>query len=72
MAITKIMVSVPDEVEVNSKRKRPGDDPLIRRAVTIQDSISRLSPGTGENSVDDLRQWRDSHLAAPSSNPLIT
>lgn len=48
-------------LEVQNKRKRPGDDPMIRRAVAVQDAISRLSPGSGEDSVDEIRQWRESH-----------
>jgi len=37
----------------------PGTNPLVRQAVATQDSLSRLAPGTGEDSTDDIRQWRE-------------
>jgi metal-responsive CopG/Arc/MetJ family transcriptional regulator len=39
--------------------QRPGDQPGVRRAVTIQDELSRLAPGTGEDSTADVRRWRE-------------
>ena len=38
---------------------RPSDSPLVQRAVAVQDSISRLSPGTGEDSTAEIRRWRE-------------
>jgi metal-responsive CopG/Arc/MetJ family transcriptional regulator len=39
---------------------RPGDRPNVQAAVRIQDEISRALPGTGEESTEILRHWRDS------------
>lgn len=39
---------------------RPADDPRIRKAARIQDKLSELSPGVGEDSAVDIRRWRDS------------
>jgi metal-responsive CopG/Arc/MetJ family transcriptional regulator len=41
--------------------RRPGDDPAVRRAVMLQDSLSRLAPGVGEDSAIDVRHWREAH-----------
>ena len=40
-------------------RYRPGERPGVQRAVASQDSLSRLAPGTGEDSTDDVRRWRE-------------
>jgi len=39
-------------------RTRPGDRPRVRRAMASMDALSRLHPGTGEDSTDDIRAWR--------------
>jgi metal-responsive CopG/Arc/MetJ family transcriptional regulator len=41
--------------------RRPGEDPAVRRAVILQDSLSRLAPGEGEDSAIDVRNWREAH-----------
>jgi len=41
------------------RRMRPGDRPEIRRAVEYQDALSRLSPGTDEDSTVEIRRWRE-------------
>jgi metal-responsive CopG/Arc/MetJ family transcriptional regulator len=38
---------------------RPGDVPRVRSAVMTQDTLSRLAPGTGEDSAADVRRWRE-------------
>lgn len=38
---------------------RPGDDPVVQRAVAIQDQLSQAAPGTGEDSSADVRRWRE-------------
>jgi len=34
-------------------------NPLLRQALAVQDDLSRLSPGTGEDSTVDVRRWRE-------------
>jgi metal-responsive CopG/Arc/MetJ family transcriptional regulator len=45
-------------IEVRRNKRRPGDDPRVRAAIATQDALSRKAPGTGEDSVDDIRRWR--------------
>lgn len=40
-------------------RRRPIDDPRIRRAVEAQDQLSRHSPGADEDSTAEVRWWRE-------------
>ncbi|MHB0878182.1 MAG: CopG family ribbon-helix-helix protein [Anaerolineae bacterium] len=40
-------------------RSRPGERTQVQRAVASQDSLSHLAPGTGEDSTDDVRRWRE-------------
>ena len=46
-------------IEVRRSTRRPGDDPRVRAAVATQDTLSRKAPGAGENSVTDVRRWRE-------------
>ena len=46
-------------IETKETRKRPIDDPKVRRAVEVLDEISRRSPGRGEDSTEDIRRWRE-------------
>jgi hypothetical protein len=39
---------------------KPGDIPSVQRAVQIQNELARLAPGIGEDSVGEIRRWRDS------------
>lgn len=41
------------------RRLRPGDIPQVRRAVEFQDTLARIAPGTGEDSTNEIRQWRE-------------
>jgi len=46
-------------IEMRRGQRRPGDDPLVRSAVTIQDDLARVAPGTDEDSTADVRRWRE-------------
>jgi metal-responsive CopG/Arc/MetJ family transcriptional regulator len=46
-------------IEMRRGEKRPGDVPRVRSAVMAQDALSRLAPGTGEDSTADVRRWRE-------------
>lgn len=46
-------------IEMRRGYRRPGDDPRVRSAVAAQDALSRLAPGTGEDSATDVRRWRE-------------
>jgi predicted nucleotidyltransferase len=37
----------------------PGANPLVRQAVAMQNNLSRLAPGSGEDSATDARQMRE-------------
>jgi hypothetical protein len=37
----------------------PGANPHVLRALMVQDSLARLSPGTGEDSTIEVRKWRE-------------
>jgi metal-responsive CopG/Arc/MetJ family transcriptional regulator len=39
----------------------PGINPMVRRALAVQDNLARSSPGTGEDSTIDVRKWRETH-----------
>jgi Arc/MetJ-type ribon-helix-helix transcriptional regulator len=34
-------------------------NPLLQQALAVQDGLSRLSPGTGEDSTTDVQRWRE-------------
>ena len=38
---------------------RPGDLPYVQDAVKSLDMLAQVSPGTGEDSTEDVRYWRD-------------
>jgi metal-responsive CopG/Arc/MetJ family transcriptional regulator len=40
-------------------QRRPGDDSRVRSAIATQNTLARLSPGTGEDSAADVRRWRE-------------
>jgi len=46
-------------MEVRGDRRRPGDDPRVQAAVAVQDALAHASPGSGEDSVADVRRWRE-------------
>jgi hypothetical protein len=47
-------------IEIRHARRRPGLDPRVQKAIAVQDALSSLSPGTGEDSTKELRAWRES------------
>jgi CopG family transcriptional regulator/antitoxin EndoAI len=38
---------------------RPGSDWHVQQAVNIQNRLSNIASGTGEDSAEDIRKWRD-------------
>ena len=46
-------------MEVRRGAGRPGDDPRVQAAIAVQNAIARAAPGSGEDSVEDLRRWRE-------------
>jgi metal-responsive CopG/Arc/MetJ family transcriptional regulator len=45
-------------IQVRRRGWRPGDDPRVQAAVALQDELAQAAPGSGEDSVEDLRYWR--------------
>ena len=39
--------------------RRPGDAPRVLSAVATQNTLAHLAPGAGEDSVADVRRWRE-------------
>ena len=46
-------------MERRAGKQRPGDDPRVQHAVAVQDALARLTPGTGQDSAEDIRRWRE-------------
>ena len=46
-------------MERRNERLQPGSIPSIVQAVRVQDELARVSPGYNEDSVEDIRQWRE-------------
>jgi metal-responsive CopG/Arc/MetJ family transcriptional regulator len=46
-------------IELRRGKGQPGSNPRVQQAVTTQNNLARLAPGTGEDSVADIRQWRE-------------
>jgi CopG family transcriptional regulator/antitoxin EndoAI len=46
-------------MEVRRRTRPPGDDPRVQAAIALQDQLAQAAPGTGEDSVQDLRRWRE-------------
>lgn len=46
-------------IKTRRRKNCPVDDPCVRRAITTQDRLARISPGTGEDSTIDVRHWRE-------------
>ncbi len=42
----------------------PRDDPRVRDAIRTMDDLSRAHPGTGEDSTEAIRYWREQRAAA--------
>jgi Arc/MetJ-type ribon-helix-helix transcriptional regulator len=54
-------------MEIRHSSTRPIDNPVIKRAVADQDSLSRAAPGTGEDSTAVIRHWRESRQGSQNS-----
>ncbi len=46
-------------IGLRRSRGRPGANHTVRHAILVQDSLSRAAPGSGEDSTDDIRRWRE-------------
>ena len=46
-------------IKTQEESHRPADRAQVRRAVAAQDALSRLAPGTGEDSTIEIRRWRE-------------
>jgi CopG family transcriptional regulator/antitoxin EndoAI len=46
-------------IAARGRRLKPADNPLVQQAVATQDALSRLAPGAGEDSMADVRRWRE-------------
>lgn len=46
-------------IEVRRGQRRPADIPRVQSAIAVQDTLARLSPGSGEDSAADIRRWRE-------------
>ncbi len=46
-------------MERKRSKRRPGSDLRVRQAVATQDALTRLAPGTDEDSTADIRRWRE-------------
>ncbi len=46
-------------LEVRQGYRYPGADPRVRQALAVQDGLSQMAPGSGEDSAEDLRAWRE-------------
>jgi metal-responsive CopG/Arc/MetJ family transcriptional regulator len=38
---------------------RPDANPLVRQAILVQDRLSQMASGTGQDSTADIRRWRE-------------
>lgn len=41
---------------------QPIADPRVQAAVSIQDRLAEVAPGSGEDSAVDIRRWRETRL----------
>ena len=46
-------------IEIKRGKKAAGNDPRVRAAVKVQNRLSHIAPGTGEDSTNDIRRWRE-------------
>jgi metal-responsive CopG/Arc/MetJ family transcriptional regulator len=46
-------------METREGQIRPGDLPQVRAAVASINALSQIAPGTGEDSTEDVRRWRE-------------
>jgi len=46
-------------IGLRESQGRPDVKPLVRQAIQVQDRLSQIAPGTGQDSTADIRQWRE-------------
>jgi metal-responsive CopG/Arc/MetJ family transcriptional regulator len=46
-------------IGLRQEQRLPGANPFVRQAVMVQDRLSRVAPGTGQDSTADIRRWRE-------------
>jgi len=51
-------------IELRHGKRKPRENPRVHKAVTIQNELSRSSPGDGEDSAADIRRWRNMRRAS--------
>lgn len=38
---------------------QPSANPLVRQAILVQDKLSQVAPGAGQDSTAEIRRWRE-------------
>lgn len=46
-------------IGLRQDRGQPSANPFVRQAVMVQDKLSHISSGTGQDSTADVRKWRE-------------
>jgi CopG family transcriptional regulator/antitoxin EndoAI len=46
-------------IGLRQEQAQPGANPIVRQAVMVQDRLSTVSPGTGQDSTADIQKWRE-------------
>jgi metal-responsive CopG/Arc/MetJ family transcriptional regulator len=46
-------------IDFRHVQRQPRANPLVRQAVRVQDRLSHVAPGNGEDSTTDVRRWRE-------------
>lgn len=46
-------------IGLRQEQRPPGANPVVWQAVRVQDKLSRAAPGTGQDSTEELRRWRE-------------
>lgn len=46
-------------IGLRESQVQPRSNPLVRQAILVQDRLSQVAPGTGQDSTTDIRQWRE-------------
>jgi metal-responsive CopG/Arc/MetJ family transcriptional regulator len=46
-------------MEARRQTARPGDLPQVRAAIESINALAQAAPGTGEDSTEDVRYWRE-------------
>jgi len=45
-------------IDFRHVQDQPRANPLVRQAIRVQDRLSQIAPGHGEDSTADVRRWR--------------